>query len=131
MPQEILNILLSALGIIVTGLTTFFVAKLTAWLDAKIADKNASRFLSTITELVGNCVNEISQTYVEVLKEEGSFDKEAQQKALDMCIQKVESQLGPDLIKYIVTNFGDVTPFIRTLIESAIYTNKRQVMLHS
>ena len=125
MSQEILNILLSALGIIITGLTTYAVTKLTAWIDAKIKDKTLNNYMKIITQIVGNCVREVSQTYVDALKKEGSFDEAAQKKALEMCLKKIESELAPEIIKFIVDNFGDATAYLKTLIESTIYTDKQ------
>ena len=124
MPQEIVNILYSALGIIITGLVTWGVAKFTQWINTKIEDKKAANYINTIMTIAGNCVKEIYQTYVEALKEAGSFDKEAQKKALDMCLEKIKGQLAPDLIEYITTNFGDMTDYLKSIIESLIYTFK-------
>ncbi len=125
MPQEILNILISALSIIVTGLVSFAVAKFTQWINSKIKDAKAANYLSTVTTLVFNCVQETYQTYVETLKQEGKFDKEAQKKALDRCLAKIQSQMAPDIIDYITTNFGDLKEYLISLIESAIYSLKQ------
>ena len=124
MPQEILNIILSAIGIIITGLATFCVTRITAWLDAKISDKKAANYLSTITTIVGDCVNETYQTYVQAIKETGKFDEEAQKYALSSCLAKITNQLAPEVLDYIIKNFGDVTVYLTTLIESTIYKVK-------
>lgn len=124
MSQEILNILLSALGVIITGLATFLVTKLTAWIETKISDKKASNYLITIMTIVNDCVNEVFQTYVDDIKEQGKFDKEAQEHALQMCLEKITSQLGPDIMAYIIKNFGDITSYLTTIIESVIHSTK-------
>ena len=74
MTQEIMNILLSAFGAVITGLASFAVAKLTQWINSKISDSKAANFLNTVTTVVFNCVKEVSQTYVESLKASGSFN---------------------------------------------------------
>lgn len=125
MPQEIMNILLSALGVIITGLASFAVAKLTQWINSKISDSKAANFLSTLTTIVFNCVQEVYQTYVESLKESGSFDEAAQKEAYNRCLLKIKSQLAPDIIDYITKNFGDLDEYLKSLIESAIYNLKR------
>lgn len=124
MPQEILNILYGALGLVITGLVTWGVTKFTQWINTKIEDRQAANYLSTIMTIVGNCVKEIYQTYVEGLKEEGGFDEKAHKKAQEMCLAKIKGQLAPDLIEYITQNFGDMTEYLKTLIESVIYTFK-------
>jgi len=125
MTQEIMNILLSALGVIITGLASFAVAKLTQWINRKIGDSKAANFLSTLTTIVFNCVQEVYQTYVESLKASGSFDEAAQKEAYERCLVKIKSQLAPDLIDYVTHNFGDLDAYLKSLIESAIYSLKR------
>lgn len=122
--NEIVQILLSALGVIVTGLCGLAVAKFTEWINSKIKDKAAANYLATIMSLTMNSVKCIYQTYVETLKKEGKFDKEAQQKALDACLLKIKTQLAPDMIDYITLNFGDMDEYLKSLIESSIYTLK-------
>lgn len=124
MPQEVLNILLSALGVIVTGLASFLVAKLTQWLNSKISDAKAANYLSTIATIVFNGVQTINQTYVDTIKKEGKFDEEAQKEAYNRCLVTVKAQLMPDLIDYITKNFGDMDEYLRSLIESTVRSLK-------
>lgn len=126
MPQEVLNILLSALGVLLTGLAGFAVTKFTQWINQKIGDSKAANYLSTILEITMNCVKEVYQTYVEKLKEQGSFDADAQKAALDACLTKIKTQLAPELITYITTHFGDMNTYLISLIESTIYSLKNK-----
>lgn len=125
MNQDILNIFLAALGTLLTGLASFAVAKFTQWINTKIADAKCVKYLTTVMELTTNAVCEVYQTYVEAIKEQGSFDKEAQEKALEMCLVKIKSKLAPEILDYIGANFGDVTNYLKSLIESTIYNLKR------
>ena len=122
---EITSILLSALGVLVTGLVSFAVAKLTKYFDEKIENEKAQKFMYVLTDLVADCVQETYQTYVEALKEAGKFDKEAQKEALNRCVNKIKSQMAPALITYVTTNFGDLTEYLISLIESRIYMLKK------
>lgn len=126
MTQEILNIFLSALGVILTGLASFVVAKFTQWINGKIADKKAANYLTTILNLVVDCVKETYQTYVETLKKEGKFDKEAQEKALNLCLNKIKEQITTEIKDYIVNNFGDIDGYLKSLIESTLYNLKNK-----
>ena len=125
MTQEILNILLSALGVIITGLASFAVAKLTQWINNKIGDAKAANFLNTLTTIVFNCVQEVYQTYVESLKNSGSFNEAAPKEAYNRCLSKVKTQLAPEVVDYVMKNFGDLDSYLKSLIESAIYSLKR------
>lgn len=125
--MEILNnIIFPALLTLITGLVSFGVAKFTQWINTKIGDQKAANYLATIVKIVGDSVCEVYQTYVEAIKAEGKFDKEAQEKALEMCLVKIKSKCAPDLLDWIGHNFGDVTDYLKTLIESTIYTLKNK-----
>lgn len=125
MPAEIMNIIWSAIGVVITGLVTWGVATFTTWINGKISDKKAANYLATIMNLVGMSVQEIYQTYVEALKKEGKFGPEQQKIAFETCLKKIKTKLAPDLIDYITKNFGDVDEYLKSLIESNIYSNKR------
>lgn len=125
MPQEIINILLAALGTALTGLVGWAVAAFTTWINTKIKNEKFAHFMSTTFEITANAVKEVYQTYVDAIKKEGKFDEEAQKKALEMCLNKIKSQLAPELLDFIGKNFGDVTDYLKSLIESYIYSLKQ------
>lgn len=125
MKEQIMSIVWNAIGLIVTGLVSYAVAAFTQWINTKVKDLKVANYLSSIMMLVGNCVNEVSQTYTNVLKSEGKFDKEAQEKALNMCLDKIKTQCAPDVIDFITKNFGDIDDYLKTLIESTIFTSKK------
>ena len=122
--MDFTQIFYTALGIVVTGLTSFLVAKITEWINSKIKDQKAASYLLTITNLVFSCVQEIYQTYVEVLKKENKFDADAQKQALDTCLTKIKSQMAPEIASYITANFGDLDSYLTSQIESTIYSLK-------
>ncbi len=124
MSTEIMNIILSALGTIVTGLASFAVVKFTSWINSKVKDKKAAGYLNAIVNLVVIAVKETYQTYVESLKKSGSFDADAQKEALNNCLINIKSKCSTELIDYLKENFGDVDEYIISLIESQIYTLK-------
>ena len=121
----IMNIIQSTLSVIITGLITFATSKLIQLINSKINDKKAANYLSTIINLVGDSVKSVYQTYVESLKNQDIFTEEAQKEALDRCMNMIKSQLAPELINYITNNFGDLESYLKTLIESTIYTLKK------
>ena len=127
MPQEIQNILLSALGVIITGLATWLSTYIVKLLNEKIKDKQFARWLSQIIEIITNAVKCTYQTYVEALKDENMFTKEAQEEALKRTLQSIKSQLSQESIKFIKDNFGDVEKWLIEKIESIIYSLKNLI----
>ena len=66
----------------------------------------------------------VFQTYVEALKKEGIFNKDAQLIALNKTKDIVPAQLSDDIKNYINKNFGDINTWINTQIEASINTLK-------
>jgi hypothetical protein len=126
MSQEIMQIVFSALGVLVTGLVGWLTTYLTKLLSQKIKDKNLANWLTQITEIILNAVKVTYQVYVEALKDKNMFDAEAQKEALERAYKMVLSQLTDDAKNFIKENYGDIETWIKTQIESAIYTLKNK-----
>lgn len=128
MPQEVLNIILSAVSIVVTGLVSWGVSVLITWMNGKIKDQKLAKHLTAVTQIVTDAVMNVFQSFVETLKVNGKFDEKAQAEAKQRALDIVMNQLTPELKDYITTNFGDMTEWISNKIESVIYglkaTNK-------
>lgn len=93
-------------------------------LRKKIKDEKLARLISRVENLVSKTVILVNQTYVDALKEEGLFDKEAQKAAFEMCKEKVLAMLNDEAIVAIAETFGDYEEWIRTLIEAYVRENK-------
>lgn len=123
--NEIWKIIISAVGIIITGLASWLVVVLTNWLNTKIKDKKVAKWATDITNIVFNSVSCVFQTFVETMKKAGKFDKQAQEEAKQKAYNIIMTQLTPELQKYITDNFGDMKEYLMNLIESTIYSLKK------
>ena len=126
MNQELLNVIITGLGVIVTGLCSWATTALINFLNAKIADRKLATFLTQIGVIVSDAVQSIYQEFVETLKEQGKFDVEAQQEAKRRAMAIINSQLTNDMKQYIEDNFGNVELWISEKIESVIYHLKKK-----
>lgn len=124
MPQEILNIILSAVSILVTGLVSWGVGLLISWLNSKIKDQDLARHLTAVTQIVTDAVMNVFQSFVDTLKKNGGFDEAAQKEAKDRATEIIMNQLTPELKSYIIDNYGDLQEWISNKIESVIYNLK-------
>ena len=93
-------------------------------LRKKVKDEKIARLLSRVENIVKQTVILVNQTYVDALKEEGLFDKEAQKAAFEMCKEKVLAMLNDEAIVAIAETFCDYEEWIRTLIEAYVRENK-------
>lgn len=111
--EYLLGIILSGVGVLLTYL-----------INKYVKNNTVKEYLNTLNDLVKKCVQETYQTYVEQPKKEGTFDKEKQQDAFDICYQSIINNLPDYLKKWLDTNQKDIQSFLTTLIESAIYELK-------
>ena len=122
-----MNILFTALGIIVTGLATWLSSALVKFLNEKIKDKRLTNWLTQIVDIITSAVKFTYQTYVEELKDKDIFTKKAQEKALNQTYERVKNQLSKEAVKFIEENYGDVEKWIKEKIEVVIYSLKNLI----
>lgn len=125
MNQILLNILAAVTTCIILPLISFLGIKLSQWLSTKIKDEKAAKLLTQATEIVVTAVKSVFQTYVESLKNSGTFDKTAQLEALNKAKAIVTSELTVELKDFIVANYGDLEGWITNQIEASIYKLKK------
>lgn len=94
--------------------------KLCSLIDSKVKDKKGNTLLNKATTIVIDAVRATFQTYVESLKNSGSFNKDAQLVILNKAKDTVLSQLTTEVKDCITNNFGDLNNWITNQIESSI-----------
>ena len=124
MNQILLNILAAVTTCIILPLISFLGIKLSQWLSTKIKDEKATALFKKATEIVTNAVRVTFQTYVESLKNSGSFGKDEQLIALNKAKDIITSELTEELKAFISENYGDLQAWISNQIEASIYKLK-------
>ena len=124
MNQILLNVLAAVTTCIILPLISFLGIKLSQWLSTKIKDEKAKALFTKATEIVTNAVRVTFQTYVESLKNSGSFGKDEQLIAFNKAKQIITSELTEELKTFISENYGDLQAWISNQIEASIYKLK-------
>ena len=124
MNQILLNVLAAVTTCIILPLISFLGIKLSQWLSTKIKDEKAAALFKKATEIVTNAVRVTFQTYVESLKNSGSFGKDEQLIALNKAKDIITSELTEELKTFISENYGDLQTWIKNQIEASIYKLK-------
>jgi len=65
-----------------------------------------------------NCVIATNQTYVDSLKHQGKFDKEAQLEAFNRTYNQVMLILADDAKVYLESAVGDLNAYVTNMIET-------------
>jgi len=124
MNQILLNILAAVTTCIILPLISFLGIKLSQWLSTKIKDEKAAALFTKAVDIVTNAVRITFQTYVESLKNSGSFGKNEQLIAFEKAKAIIVSELTEDLKTFITQNYGDLQTWISNQIEATIYKLK-------
>ena len=120
MNEIIINIISVVVTSIVLPLISIAGAKLIQFINSKIKNNKAADLLTTATTIVINAVRSVFQTYVEALKKEGSFNKDAQIVALNKSKDIALTQMTDEVKDYLVTTYGNLDSWLDTNIEATI-----------
>lgn len=112
------------LGILTAYAIKFFNAKSTE-IQNKVDNDTADKYIQMLTDTVASCVLATSQTYVEALKKDNAFTKEAQQQAFDMTYNAVMDVLTADAKEYLTNIYGDLSVYISNKIEAEVKMTKK------
>ena len=120
MNEIIINIISVVVTSIVLPLISIAGAKLIQFINSKIKNNKAADLLTTATTIVINAVRSVFQTYVEALKKEGSFNKDAQIIALNKAKDIALTQMTDEVKDYLVTTYVSLDSWLDTNIEATI-----------
>ena len=110
------------------GILTAYVVKI---VNAKLEEVSANRknelekkYINMLNDTISDCVIATTQTYVESLKKQGSFDAEAQKEAFNQTYNSVMGILSEEAKKYLNEAIGDLNLYITQKIEAEVKINK-------
>ena len=115
--------ILPLLGVLTTFLVKYINAKMKTLADAT-NDEKQKKYIEMLNNTITDCVIATTQTYVETLKKQGKFDKEAQEQALLMTFNAVSGLLTKESKKYLNEAIEDLDLYIKQKIESEVNINK-------
>lgn len=120
MNEILINIISVVVTAVVLPLISLLGTKLIFWMSSKIKNEKTSKLISDVTNIVLNAVRSVFQTYVESLKKEGNFNKDAQVIALTKAKDIALNEMSEDIKEYIEENYGTLDTWLTTQIEANI-----------
>lgn len=122
--MEILTLLLEIVIIPLLGALTVYLVTLlkakTKEITDRIENDKADKYIYMLSNTITKCVTATNQTYVNNLKKDKAFTKEAQQEALKMTADAVLAILSDEAKTYLPTIVGDLNTYILTQIEAEV-----------
>lgn len=127
--KDIIN---QILYVVIIGTLPSLVLILRSFLKSKVVQamgKNdeLSRYAKLINiaeRTIDEIVISVSQTYVDTLKSQGKFDKNAQIEAKKLAIDKAKLLLVGDIKEAVCALYGDFDQYLDTMVESFVKQNK-------
>ena len=121
--EALIVAVIAIIPVITTNLIKFINVKMN---KAKQETTSASeeKMLSSIEQLITDSVNYVSQTFVDTLKASDDFGLDKQKTALKLALDNIESTLSDECKEFIMQNYGDMTTWLTTKIESTIKQSK-------
>ena len=131
MTMTLLTQIMEVVVIPLLGILTAYVVKI---VNAKLEEVSANRknelekkYINMLNDTISDCVIATTQTYVESLKKQGSFDADAQKEAFNQTYNSVMDILSEEAKKYLNEAIGDLNLYITQKIEAEVKINKTTV----
>ena len=121
---QILEVCIIPLLGILTAYVVKFINIKSSEIQNKVDNDTADKYITMLADTISACVIATNQTYVEALKKENAFTKEAQQEAFQLTFDAVMAVLTDDAKDYLTNLYGDLTAYITNKIEAEVNISK-------
>lgn len=117
--------------VVILPLLTVLTGFAVKWVNAKAKELKATtdnvythKYIEMLQDTIVKTVIAVNQTYVDALKQQGSFDKAAQEEAFKRVYETVLLSLNEEAYEYLNNIFGDLQTYITAQIEAAVKEHK-------
>ena len=121
---QILEVCIIPLLGILTAYAVKYVNAKSAEIQNKVDNDTADKYIAMLDDTICACVIATTQTYVDALKKDNAFTKEAQKEAFNLTYNAVMAVLTDEAKKYLTNIYGDLTAYITNKIEAEVGLNK-------
>ena len=118
--------LVPAIGTALSGLLAWAITALIGFINSKVKNKELASLLETIVVISTNAVKATYQSFVESIKGTTEWNAETQEKARQMTLETIKSELSVEAIAYIQEKHGDIDKYLLNLAESILYDLKNK-----
>jgi hypothetical protein len=121
---EVLCTVISVVLPIVAAVAVRLLLAKTTQVKAETTNENARNIMDEAYKAISTAVIYTSQTFVDALKQSGSFDADKQKEALNIAVEKTYEMLSDTAITFIDNTYGDIEEWVITNIEKEVNLNK-------
>jgi len=127
MKELLINLLLAVVTAAVPVLTTYAISYINKAKENAVADTDdikAQSYIKEIAQAITDAVAATSQTYVDALKQAGTFTAEAQAEAAKKALTACLGSISPAATAFIENAYGDIKEYLTTKIEAEVRKQK-------
>lgn len=127
MKKLLFDLLLAVVTAAVPVLTVYavgFINKAKENAVANTDDIKKQGYITEIADAISSAVAATSQTYVDALKQAGTFTKEAQAEAAQKALTACMSSISPAATAFIEEAYGDLKAYLANKIEAEVRKQK-------
>ena len=96
---------------------------------ARTAPSKYSEIIYSLENIVSKAVITTNQTFVNELKKQGKFDKEAMQEAYRRTYESIVASLSQSFFEYIDEENVDIDALLKNMIETSVNWNKEKTVI--
>ena len=122
------NILIPLLITIITICICMITSKV-AKNAAESAPSKYSEIIYALENIVNKAVITTNQTFVNELKKQGKFDKEAMEEAYNKTFNSIVASLSQSFFEYIDKETIDIDALLKNMIETSVNWNKERTVV--
>ena len=122
------NILIPLLITIITICVCTMTSKI-AKNAAESAPNKYSGIIYALENIVNKAVITTNQTFVNELKKQGKFDKEAMEEAYRRTYESIVASLSQSFFEYIDKENVDIDTLLKNMIETSVNWNKEKTVI--
>lgn len=127
MQEFISNLLMAVITAAVPVITAYgisLIKKAAENAAANTSNVKEQGYIREIADAITDAVEATSQTYVDALKNAGTFNKEAQEAAAKKSLTACLASISPAAQSFIEATYGDVREYLSTKIEAEVRKQK-------
>ena len=95
----------------------------------RLAPSKYSEIIYGLENIVSKAVITTNQTFVNELKKQGRFDKEAMQEAYRRTYESIIASLSQSFFEYIDEETIDIDTLLKNMIETSVNWNKEKTVI--
>ena len=122
-----IQIIEAALELVILPLVVWAIKEIATTIRAKTKDAKIHKYINICEEVVSSSVKMVSQTYVDALKEDNFFTKDAQKEAFDRAMNTAKEMLTDEAKEVLTEAFGDLNTYLTAKIEAKVADTKKEL----